>query len=92
MSDPTANRGLYDKYHLTHADGAPVDPEGVYFVLKLNAKDKVMARAACKAARCFALHVIAGNPTLGAELDKLARKHLKAAEENPPSAVDFAAK
>lgn len=30
------NTGLYDKYRIEKADGSPVDPDGVYFVLRLD--------------------------------------------------------
>ena len=44
----------YMKYILTKADGRPVDPEGEYFVLKLNSKDIAHARASSAAARIYA--------------------------------------
>jgi len=30
------DKGLYIKYHVEKADGTPVDPEAVYFVLRID--------------------------------------------------------
>ena len=35
-TDEDKRDGLKPKYRITHADGTPVDPEGVYFVLRLD--------------------------------------------------------
>lgn len=45
----STQEGLKHKYNLTKADGRPVDPEGIYFILKLNSKDKAH-KEACQAA------------------------------------------
>ena len=42
--------GLYNKYHIEKTDGAPVDPEAVYFVLRLDTD-----REARDAAKAYAL-------------------------------------
>lgn len=41
-------RGLYPKYHITKADGRPVDPSATYFVLRLDGTDP--HAVACRAA------------------------------------------
>jgi len=46
--------GLYGKYLIHKADGRPVDPDGVYFVLKLNSHDKDHAKASRRAALAYA--------------------------------------
>lgn len=43
------NEGLHRKYEIRHTDGSPVDPNGQYFVLKLNSADPAH-REACRAA------------------------------------------
>ena len=45
--------GLYGKYHLRKADGRDVDPDGAYFVLKLNSKDKVHGLACRRALSAY---------------------------------------
>jgi hypothetical protein len=41
------NRGLYGKYRIEKADGSPVDPNAVYFTLRLDSDPH--ARAAIRA-------------------------------------------
>lgn len=43
---PDENRGWYEKYIITKANGNPVDPDAVYFVLRID-KDPA-ARAALR--------------------------------------------
>jgi len=78
-----AGDGLKVKYHLVKADGKPVDPKGIYFVLKLNAEDPQHAKACRLAATTYALTVMQplekkedGNKLykLGLELLRLATK------------------
>lgn len=47
--------GLHHRYNITHADGSPVDPDAVYFVLRLDKgqKDKAHMVACCHAARAY---------------------------------------
>lgn len=66
-------KGLYGKYRIYHEDGTPVDPEGMYFVLKLNAKDRRVAWAARQAVRAYAYHIENFQPTLAAHLRLLAK-------------------
>lgn len=48
------SEGLKRKYEIRKADGSPVDPRGVYFVLKLNSSDPVHAKASRMAAWAYA--------------------------------------
>jgi hypothetical protein len=65
-------KGLYGKYRIYHDDGIPVDPKGMYFVLKLNAKDPRVAWAARQATRAYAYHIESFQPTLAVHLRLLA--------------------
>ena len=65
--------GLKHKYNLTKADGRPVDPEGVYFVLKLNSKDKEHAKASREAALTYAAYVGGTMPELATDLRGLVK-------------------
>ncbi len=60
------NQGLYNKYFVTKRSGKPVDPEAVYFVLRLDT-DPV----ARKAARTYAEEIRATKPTLADELEEI---------------------
>lgn len=40
-------KGLYNKYTISKTDGIPVDPDAVYFVLRIDSGFEV---AACRAA------------------------------------------
>ena len=46
-------KGYTIKYIITKPDGKPVDPEGVYFILKLNSKHPPHRIASCIAARAY---------------------------------------
>lgn len=48
--EPVETQGLKVKYHLTKADGSPVDPNARYFVLRLDAGAEPNHRKACIAA------------------------------------------
>ncbi len=61
--------GLIDKYHITHADGTPVDPNAIYFVLRLDTDPH--ARVAMKR---YATGVLAENPMLAHDLRSLIAK------------------
>jgi hypothetical protein len=68
--------GLKAKYIITKADGTPC--EGRYFVLKLDSKDPVHARASQLAARTYA-QVVLGYPhleQLGLDLLAAVRSYL----------------
>ena len=60
------NQGLYNKYFITKRSGKPVDPEAVYFVLRLDT-DPV----ARKAARTYAKEIRATKPALADELEEI---------------------
>ena len=62
--------GLKMKYLLSKADGRPVDPQGIYFVLKLNSDDRAHGLACRRAARCYALNIAESLPKLAADLDR----------------------
>ncbi len=69
-------KGLFAKYHLTKADGRPVDADGIYFVLKLNSSDPVHAQASRLAVKMYA-NTVAQNPRLrklSEDLWKLVRR------------------
>jgi len=55
--------GLFKKYVITKADGSPVDPEAVYFVLRLDTDPH-----AEKAAETCAASVESENPDLASDL------------------------
>ena len=63
--------GIKHKYNITRADGSPVDPQGVYFVLRLDYHEGCDQRhiAACRrAARAYAAHATDNLPVLSREL------------------------
>ena len=62
--------GWKRKYTITKADGSPVDPMAIYFVLRLD-EDPCARRALAVYADAVA---VAGNPMFGAELGKLLRE------------------
>ena len=64
MSDEP--RGIYGKYRVTKADGAPVDPKAQYFVLRLDTDS-----AARAAARMYAQTIRRNNPTLASDLIRM---------------------
>ena len=55
--------GICNKYKILKADGTPVDPEGMYFVLKLNAFNPVHARASQKAVLAYADEIESLSPS-----------------------------
>lgn len=61
--------GLYDKYIITKNNGESVDPNAVYFVLRLDT-DKLARRAA----QNYALDMMFINPKLYSDLMKLINK------------------
>jgi len=61
------NGGWKRKYHLTKADGSPVDPQAIYFVLRLD-EDPCARRALAVYADAVS---VAGNPNFGAELARI---------------------
>ena len=65
------SNGLKMKYRLEKADGRPVDPQGVYFVLKLNSDDLAHGRACRLAARCYAHEIHDHLPELSDDLVRL---------------------
>ena len=62
--------GLKFKYHITKADGSPVDENGAYFVLKLNSKDEAHARACRAGARAYAQAIQEALPELSLDLER----------------------
>ena len=76
----TRQRGFYKRYALTHVDGTPVSPRGVYFVLKLNSKDPQHAWASCEAALAYAAALERGSK-LAEDLRVLVRKQLDQLEK-----------
>ena len=66
-------QGLFKKYALRHADGTPVDADGIYFVLKLNSKDDNHHAAAISAAIAYASVIGSSDPFLAADLTFQAR-------------------
>lgn len=60
--------GLKIKYHITKADGTPVDEQGVYFVLKLNSDNNAHASACIAGARAYAEAIKDTLPRLAEDL------------------------
>ena len=60
--------GIYGKYTILKADGTPVDPEGMYFVLKLNSFNPVHAHASQAAALAYANEIESLSPVLACEI------------------------
>jgi hypothetical protein len=65
-----AQEGLKLKYLLSKVDGTPVDPEGDYFILKLNSKNQWHREASRKAILAYAESVKIGAPQLAADIIK----------------------
>ena len=63
-------KGLYNKYHITKADGSSCDPEAEYFILRLdsNCKDKEHLKASLKAIEAYAESIQDVNPVLAKDL------------------------
>lgn len=62
-------RGLYRKYEVRKGDGRPVDPEAVYFTLRLDTD-----RHARVAARAYAASCREEAPELAEDLEELLRE------------------
>lgn len=63
--------GIKHKYNITRADGSPVDPQGMYFVLRLDYHEGCDTRhiSACRrAAEAYAIHATDNLPKLSEEL------------------------
>lgn len=56
------------KYKLEKADGSPVDPNGEYFVLKLNSKDIHHRKASCDALKAYAESIMDVSPRFAGQL------------------------
>lgn len=65
--------GLKTKYLLHKADGRPVDPQGAYFVLKLNSLHPDHRRASIDAALAYAEAIRETLPQLAQDLEKQCR-------------------
>lgn len=66
--------GIKHKYNITRADGSPVDPQGKYFVLRLDIHDgcdQTHVLACRAAARTYADHIEHHLPALSADLRRL---------------------
>jgi hypothetical protein len=63
----TQEKGLYQKYVVTKADGLPVDPNAVYFVLRLDTKD-FYGYASRNAIRLYAKLIKRINPQLASDI------------------------
>lgn len=62
------DRGLYLKYKLKHMDGTQADPDGDYFVLKMNSEDKGHKEASQAAIATYAAVMRRHNKKLAADL------------------------
>ena len=63
--------GLKPKYHITHADGTPCDPNAAYFVLRLDYHpncDRNHIDASLKAAETYATTIARHLPELASDL------------------------
>lgn len=60
--------GLTQKYNLTKSDGRPVDPDGIYFVLKLNSNHADHRYACQEAALTYAMCIRPTVPELADDL------------------------
>ena len=56
---------LYNKYKIEKADGSPVDPDAMYFVLRIDTDPH-----ACVALRAYARSIRASDPDFADELDE----------------------
>lgn len=63
-------KGLFNKYHITKADGTPSDPEAEYFILRLdsNQKNKEHLKASLKAIEAYAESIKEVDPELAKDL------------------------
>lgn len=59
----TKTTGLFKKYHITKMDGSPMNPDAVYFVLRLDTDPH-----AEKAVKTYATSVEEENPELASDL------------------------
>lgn len=66
--------GLKVKYHLTKADGRPVDESGIYFVLKLNSDDGAHRDACIAGAMAYAKVIRDYLPKLADDLERQCRE------------------
>ena len=62
-------KGLYGKYVVQKADGSPIDPDAIYFVLRLDTDP-----AARFAMIAYADFVKRANPTLATQIHEQLRK------------------
>lgn len=62
--------GMYSKYHITKADGTPVDEDAQYFVLRLDEDPN-----ACVAALAYALSVYETNVELARDVVAMVLDH-----------------
>lgn len=62
--------GLYQKYHITKADGSRIDPDAQYFVLRLDTD--MHARTAALA---YAKAIREENPALAEDIVALVKKN-----------------
>ena len=60
--------GLKLKYLLTKIDGSPVDPDGDYFIIKLNSKTRWHREASIKAILAYAESAKNDAPQLAADI------------------------
>lgn len=61
--------GLYNRYHIQHSNGKPIDPRAEYFVLRLDGYAELEHRVASIAAvMVYAQAIQDSNPTLAKEL------------------------
>jgi hypothetical protein len=73
-------KGLHRRYDIKKADGSPVDPRGIYFVLRLDGlgDDPLHIRASRKAALAYATAICNAGAEYGepSHLDQLGRELL----------------
>jgi hypothetical protein len=65
------NEGLKHKYNLTKADGRPVDPNGKYFILKINSHDPHHRKTCQAALAIYAEEIYKINSKLANDLTRL---------------------
>lgn len=70
-------KGWHQKYVITKTDGSPVDPDAVYFVLRLD-KDPHAQRAAF----AYSLSILKENPALSRDLWEQAAQYCAEAHEH----------
>ena len=68
------SKKLDHQYVLHMADGEPLDPGGIYFVLKLNSGDPERAEASQAAAVEYAMEIKDADPQLFRDLTTLVRQ------------------